>query len=93
MKTMDPEIIKRIDAVLDRVKDPVSGLSVSQLGIVKRVRYNEEKNTLYVFTDFQSHMPECRSCAFIARDVAERIARDLIVEFHLDFPGFDVIFV
>ncbi len=93
MKTMDPEMIRRIDALLDRVKDPVSGLSVSQLGVVKRVRYSEESNTLYVFTDFQSHLPNCRSCSLIARDVAERIARDLIVEFHLDFPGLDVIFV
>lgn len=93
MKTMDPEMIKRINALLDRVKDPVSGLSVSQLGIVRRVRYSEGSNTLYVFTDFESHLPDCRSGSLIARDVAERIARDLIVEFHLDFPGLDVIFV
>ncbi len=89
---MNPDMTKKIDAILDRVKDPESGLSVSELGIVKRVRYSEGENTLYVFTDFQNHMPNCRTCAFIAGHVAERIARDLIVEFHMDFPGLDIIF-
>ena len=83
----------KIDAVLDRVKDPESGLPVSRLGIVKRVRYVEDKKILYVFTDFQSHMPDCRTCVFIARLVAEKILRELTVEFHLEFPGLDIIFV
>lgn len=84
---------RKIDAVLDRVKDPESGLPVARLGLVRRVRYVEEKKLLYVFTDFQSHMPDCKTCVFIAKLVAERILRELTVEFHLEFPDLDINFL
>ena len=90
---MNPEMIKKIDAVLDRVKDPESGLSVLQLGLIKRVRFSEAKKKLYVFTDFQSHMPDCKTCVFIAKLVADNIVRSLAVEFSLEFPDLEVEFV
>lgn len=90
---MSPEMIKKIDAALDRVKDPESGLPVSRLGLVKRVRYSEPHKKLYVFTDFQSHMPDCKTCVFIAKLVADTIIRNLAVEFNLEFPDLDVEFV
>jgi metal-sulfur cluster biosynthetic enzyme len=90
---MNPEMIKKIDAVLDRVKDPESGLSVLHLGLVKRVRFSEAKKMLYVFTDFQSHMPGCKTCVFIAKLVADNIIRNLMVEFSLEFPELEVEFV
>jgi len=40
---MDPEMAEKIASVLNRVKDPESGLSVEAVGCVTRVRYNEEK--------------------------------------------------
>lgn len=90
---MNPEMIKKIDAVLDRVKDPESGLSVSRLGVVERVRYSEASKKLYIFADFSSHMPRCSACAAVAGLIADRIARDLAVEFHVEFPNLDVEFV
>ena len=36
------EMARKIDVVLERVKEPESNLSIAQLGLVKRVRYNEE---------------------------------------------------
>lgn len=90
---MNPEMINKIDAVLDRVKDPESGLPVSQLGLIKRVRFSDAKKKLYVFTDFQSHMPDCKTCVFIAKLVADNILRNLAVEFNLEFPDLDVEFV
>lgn len=90
---MNPEMTAKIDAVLERVKDPESGLPVSRLGIVRRARYVEDKKILYIITDFQSHMPHCKTCVFIARLVAERILQELTVEFHLEFPGLDIILV
>lgn len=90
---MNPEMIRKIDAVLEQVKDPESGLSISQLGLVKRVRYVEDKKILYVFTDFQSHMPDCKTCVFIAKLVAERILQELTVAFHLAFPDCDITFL
>ncbi len=90
---MDPEMIKKIDAVLERVKDPESDLPVSRLGVVKRVRYSEVQKKLFVFTDFQSHMPDCRTCVFIAKLVADKILRNLADEFSLEFPDLEVEFV
>ena len=46
---MDPNMARKIQFVLDRVKDPQSDLSVDRLGLVKRVRYNEEKKEMYIF--------------------------------------------
>jgi len=90
---VNPEMIKKIDAVLDRVKDPESDLPVSRLGVVKRVRYSEAQKKLFVFTNFQSHMPDCRTCVFIAKLVADNIIRNLTVEFHLEFPDLEIEFV
>ncbi len=73
-------MIKKIDAVLDRVKDPESGLSVLHLGLVKRVRFSEAQKKLFIFTDFQSHMPDCKTCVFIAKLVGDNIIRNLAVE-------------
>jgi len=88
-----PEMIKKIDEVLYRVKDPESGLSVAHLGLVKRVRFSEANKIIYVFTDFQSHMPGCKTCVFIAKLVGDNIIRNLIVEFNLEFPDLQVEFV
>lgn len=42
-KGMSPLMIEKIDRVLERVKDPESGLPVSRLGLVKRFRYSERE--------------------------------------------------
>ena len=86
-------MIRKIDSVLDRVKDPESNLPVARLGVVKRVRYNEEKNALYIFTDFYSHLPKCVTCAAIASTIASTITRDLKAEFQTEFPDLSIEFV
>ncbi|HRT27473.1 MAG: hypothetical protein KBG12_04895 [Syntrophobacterales bacterium] len=90
---MKPEMIQKIDAVLDLVKDPESNLPVAQLGVVKRVRYNEELKTLYVFTEFYSHLPKCVTCAAIASAIASTILQDLREEFQAEFPDLSIEFV
>lgn len=87
---MDPEMAKTIESVLDRVKDPESGYSLAQLGIVERVRYNEEKKALYVFTDFLSHQPSCMACVGIASVVINGIRRNLEEELRAAFPELEV---
>ncbi len=90
---MKPEMIQKIDAVLDRVKDPESNLPVAQLYVIKRVRYNEELKTLYVFTVFYTHLPKCVTCAAIASAIASTILRDLRKEFQAEFPDLSIEFV
>jgi metal-sulfur cluster biosynthetic enzyme len=90
---MDEEMKRTIDSVLDRVKDPESGYSVSELGVVTRLRYNEEKKELYVFTDFASHQPGCFTCVGIAAMIQNSIQRWLTEEFAKELPGVKVVFV
>jgi len=90
---MDPEMTRKIDAILDRVKDPESGLSVARLGLVERVRYNEQKQDIYIFTDFQSHHPGCVTCAGIAMILISTIMRNLEEEFRKEFPHLTIQFV
>jgi metal-sulfur cluster biosynthetic enzyme len=47
---MDSLMKEKIDRVLDTVKEPETGLTMAQLGFVERVRYNEEKKKLTVFS-------------------------------------------
>lgn len=83
---MDEEMKAKITAILERVKDPESGLSVARLGLVERVRYNAEKQELYVFTEFASHQPSCLTCVGIAAIVIAGIQRALQEEFEKEFP-------
>lgn len=88
---MNEEWTKKVDAVLDRVRDPESGLPVSELGVVKKVRLSEKERTLYVFLDTYGHLPKCVTCAAIAQMVLAGIARDLKEAFGEEFPGMEVV--
>lgn len=90
---MKQEMIEKIDAVLDRVKDPESNLSVANLGLVKKVRYSEEHNVLYIFTDFVSRQPGCLTCAGIAMAISATILKNLEAEFQKEFPAVTIEFV
>jgi metal-sulfur cluster biosynthetic enzyme len=90
---MKPEMIKKIDSILERVKDPESDLPVAQLGLIQRVRYNEEKKTMYIFTNLNAHVPKCNTCRFIAAGLMARITKDLEAAFKAEFPDLSVEFV
>lgn len=87
---MPPEMIEKIDRVLERVKDPESGLSIAQLGLVKRFRYREGEKKLFVFTEVYPHLPKCITCAAIAKTIVSTIFRDLTTELQREFPGLTV---
>lgn len=90
---MDSEMKQKIDKILARVKDPESGLSLDQLGVVTRVRYNEEKREMYLFTDFLSHLPTCNTCRGIALAIMSSLMRSLKEEFEIEFPDLYIEFV
>ncbi|HOK06084.1 MAG TPA: hypothetical protein P5269_01715 [Syntrophales bacterium] len=83
----------KIEGVLDRVKDPESGLPVGALGFVRRLRYSEKEKILYVFLDTYGHLPKCITCAAVAKLVMEGIIRDLRTELEREFPDLKVTFV
>jgi len=90
---MDPEMTQKIDAILERVKDPESGLSMDRLGVVTRVRYNEGKREMYVFTELQNHLPTCNTCRGIAVAIMSSLMRNLKEEFEGEFPDITIEFV
>lgn len=92
-KVMSPEMTRKIEAVLERVKDPESGLPVAQLGLVRRVRYSEKDRRLYIFTDAYRHLPHCVTCAAIAETIIATIVRDVTSELKQEFPDLSIEFV
>ncbi|MFW6055037.1 MAG: hypothetical protein ACOC9D_03945 [Thermodesulfobacteriota bacterium] len=83
----------KIDLVLDRVKDPESDLPISRLGVIKRLRYNEAGQELYIFANFMAHRPGCMACAGVAAAVVDGIKRRLLAEFKSEFPGLHIMYV
>jgi len=76
-KAMNPEMIKKLDKVLTRIKDPQSELPLNQLDIVERFRYSENQNTLYVYLNFSGLFSGCIACAGISIDAKSRIESNL----------------
>ena len=82
---MMPEMKQKIDAVLDHVKEPTTGLSIAQLGLVRRLRYIESKKKLVVFfSTTQPHVPKC--CKIIQGLLLSDLLHDLTEEFNKEFP-------
>ena len=71
---------KKIDAVLERVKEPESGLPVNELGLITRLRHSEKEKKLYVFTSPVASPPGC--CVTIAKPLQSATQKNLIEEFH-----------
>ncbi len=86
---MTLEMKQKIDAVLDRVKEPVTGLPVAQLGLVERLRYSEEKKKLFVMLNAQNRRtPKC--CKIIQGLLLSDILHALTEEFNKEFPELSI---
>jgi metal-sulfur cluster biosynthetic enzyme len=85
---MNPEMTRRIDTVLDAVKDPESGLSVAQIGLVKRLRYSAEARTLLVFTRPLGQTHGC--CTLIALTLLEDVQQRLLEALGREFPDLTI---
>jgi metal-sulfur cluster biosynthetic enzyme len=90
---MDRVMQQQLTDVLERVKDPESGVAIARLGVVERFRYNAEEQQLIVFTDFAPHMPSCITCVGIAAIVIDGIRRRLLQELQSEFPDLTVTIV
>ena len=88
---MDSEMKQKIDAVLDRVIEPESGLSVAQLCLGERLRHDDRYNKLYVFTRPMKSPPGC--CVIIAKLLQNTTAEPLTEEFKKEFQDLVIEFV
>jgi hypothetical protein len=85
---MDTEMAQKIEAVLDRVKEPESLLSVSQLGLVKKVRYNKVRRKLFVL--IHTILPGRCAGTILSALVLSTILEGLAHEFKKEFPDLGV---
>ncbi len=82
---MDESMKKELDAVLDRVKEPESGLSLSEIGLVQKFRYLPHKKTLYVYRNPIHPTKGC--CTLISNMLLETVQKNLLAELRAAFPG------
>jgi len=86
---MDTSMKQRIDAVLDRVREPESGLSIAQLGLVEKLRYSPGKKKLYVFTSFIK--PNHHYCCTVLQGMLiSGTLKSLSAELQKEFPRLDI---
>ena len=90
-KTMDPEMIRKIDSVLGRIKEPESNLPVAELGIIQKFRYNESKRALYIYANTYSSKKAC--CFLITKLIESDVMNRVRNELKKEFPDLTVRFV
>lgn len=90
-KTMDPEMIRKIDRVLERVREPESNLPVAELGIIQKFRYNERKRALYIYANTYSSKKAC--CFLITKLIESDVMNRVRNELKKEFPELTVRFV
>ncbi len=88
MARMDPGMIRKIDAVLERVREPEGGMPVRDTGLVQRFRYLPEEGKLRVFVNPVANPKAC--CFLITRAIEVSILDQLKAELDKEFPELEI---
>ena len=87
---MDKRIQKKIDGILDRVKEEQSGMSAAELGMVQKIRHNEKEKRLTIFLAPTGRQKAC--CSVMNMAFLEKLENQIKKEFENEFPGFSIRF-
>ncbi|TXT42701.1 MAG: hypothetical protein FD137_2057 [Spirochaetes bacterium] len=87
---MDPEIKRRIDAALSRVKEPQSELPIVDLGLIHNINVNEIEKRIRLVLGIGTWRFQCPACSAINGVLKESITRRLREEFQAEFPDFAI---
>jgi metal-sulfur cluster biosynthetic enzyme len=87
---MDDIIQKKIDRVLDRIKDPQSGMTIAQLGLVGKIRYVEKSRKLIVFLNRLGKGKTC--CATLNIVLLADFETAIKESLETEFPQFSIEF-
>ena len=87
---MKNSIQKKIDKVLDQVTEVQTGMTIAQLGLVKKIRLVEESRKLIVFLNRLGHTKAC--CATLNMAVQADIETSIKKGLESEFPFFSVSF-
>ncbi|MFQ3620206.1 MAG: hypothetical protein SNJ78_04570 [Spirochaetales bacterium] len=77
---------KKIDKVLEQVKEPETFRSVADLNLVQKVTYSASENKLLVYLDIAEPRHPCFVCGVVTETIRKSISRDLKTEFEKEFP-------
>ncbi len=88
---MDPEMQKKIDETLARIKEPQSDLPIVDLGLVEKVTYSAKEKTLLVSLAIGTPRWQCPACSAINGVVKEGIVRRAREAFEAAFPELKII--
>ena len=87
---MEDIIQEKIDRVLDGIQDPQTGMTISQMGLVEKIRYVEKRRKLIVFFNRLGH---CKACCAALNLVMLADFENAIKEgLKAEFPQFSVAF-
>lgn len=75
---------KKLQAVLERVKEPETNLAISELGLVERFRYHPEQKKLSVFINPIKPGKIC--CSIISSLLLSSTLKNLMNELQKEFP-------
>ncbi len=87
---MEKTIQQKIDKVLDQITDVQTGMTVAQLGLVKKIRLVAESQKLIVFLNRLGHTKAC--CATLNMAVLAKIETSIKEGLESEFPCFSVSF-
>ena len=88
---MDPEIKKKIDTALARVKEPQSDVPIVDLGLVSNIRYSEKDKTIQLTLAIGYPAGQCPACLAVNDVVGMGITRRVKEEFQKEFPDFTIV--
>ena len=86
-----PGIQRRLDAILDRVEDRVSGVSLARAGLVERFRFQPGRGRLLVLCRPRRAHRAC--CLLLEGAVVDHALEELRSELERAFPELRVEFV
>ena len=85
---IDHRIQEKIDRVLDGIHDPQTGLTLSQMGLVEKIRYVEEQRKLIVMFN---RLGPGKACCSVLNMTLLADFEDLIKKgFQTEFPQFSI---
>jgi metal-sulfur cluster biosynthetic enzyme len=90
---MNPEIQKKIDAILARVKEQSSLLPVAELGLVRKVVCSDTERRIRVEMEGPGDNRACICAGLVGDMLRGGVERELQEEFEKEFAGFEVEFV
>lgn len=84
MQGTDSDVQTKIDAVLDRVKDKQSGLTVAELGLVKKIRFVKNSRRMIICFATMGKSKAC--CSVLNMAILSDLEKALRDEFQILFP-------